>query len=1096
MKKILAAFMLLVMLLPLATVTPYRANAQSVITFGAIEDSYVRADAASTNYGTATTVNSDGSPITIGYFKFDTSSFVGTPTSAVLSLNVKDPSIHGTTLYLADNNWTETGVTFNNRPAITSTSLGSSGALSTGQTVNFNVLPVYSNGVMTFAIQQGTSQTDGSDFWSRTGTTPPVLTLTGSAPTNTPVPPTNTPVPPTDTPVPPTNTPIPPTDTPIPPTATNTAVPPTATPAPCVYEVGSTAQLTSALASATSGCHIVLFGGTYTTSSTLETTNDGVIIEAAEQTVPIIDGNNTANPVFKIDNNNITFSAITVRNSGGTFGDLVEVSGDNVGIDSMTGYDANQSGINVLASANGIVIWGCDISDAATGIQISGTYVEVTACTFHDMDRMINDSGDCSQAHGGQGVNIFNAPTYVRVKESFGYNLQAVSNCYGTDGAFAEIYNSQNVYIEENYADGGEVFSEVNVNPTNVFISGNTVKNQAFLTLQQAQGVHVLTNTVTSPTYNIYMGGSQSITEFAGNNITSNDRVFWLDFVPSTCAFHDNTYTWTGSGTFGHAGSTNYSSVAAWTAALETCGAATSTPPPSTATNTPVPPTATNTPIPPTATNTPVPPTATNTPIPPTATNTPVPPTATPTSSAPSTTTFSAVEDSYVNEGNASANFGTSSNLWVDGDAGLALHSYIKFTVSGTSGTVTNATLRLYVNNASADAFNVYTTTNAWTETGLTWNNKTAASTLVASTGAVSAGGYVDVDVTSAITGNGTFSFVLLPRSADSTGINSRNNAANQPQLVVTAGSGGPTATPTNTPVPPTATNTPVGPTPTPTATPVAGDPVVVMAAGDIACDSAPTTSGSTCHYGKTANLVTAENPDYVLMLGDAQYETGTQANFSSFYNPTWGVFLSKTWGTAGGSYDFYGGGYFSTYFGSHVGTANQNWYSFDTANGWHIISLNSYCDNSTNNNCAAQTTWLQNDLAAHPNSCTIAMWHEPLYTSGTRHGNETRMDPYFDILVNAGVEMVLSGHEHNYERIGPVGTSNNSDPNGAVYFVVGTGGKSLETMAPSMEPLSRSYQANTFGVLKLTLYSDHAEFQFVPEAGKTFTDSGSIPCH
>lgn len=562
-----------------------------------------------------------------------------------------------------------------------------------------------------------------------------------------------------------------------------------------------------------------------------------------------------------------------MRNTGGTYGDVLVITGGGAVVTGFTGYDTNQSVINVKDSASDVSISDCDTSDAATGIQISGTDVTVSECMFHDMTRMINDNaGNCSGAHGGQGVNLYNTIGPVTIANNHGHNLKATSVCYGTDGAFAEIYNAQNVLIEDNMSESGEVFVESNINPTGNTIIGNTISNEAFLTLQQATGMTIRNNTVTNMTYNVYLGSGPP-TEFSFNSISGSSRFFWLDVVPPTCSWHDNTYTWTGSGTFGHAGSTNYSTVSSWNAAIESCS--------------------------------------------------------------------------------------------------------------------------------------------------------------------------------------------------------------------------GPTATPTV--APPTATPT-TGPTPTATSTPSAGQPVVIMAAGDVACVPGNSRTSTNCHQQDTANIINATNPDYVFMLGDAQYETGTQSNFNASYNPTWGTFLGKTWGTAGGSHDFYGGGYFATYFGSRVGTPLQNWYSFDTANGWHIISLNSYCDN--NGNCAAQTAWLQADLAAHPNSCTIAMWHEPLYTSGTRHNNETRMDPYFDMLVNAGVEMVLSGHEHNYERIGPIGTSNNSTTSGAVYFVVGTGGKSLETQAPSMEPLSRSYQANTFGVLKLTLYSDHAEFVFVPEAGKTFTDSGSIPCH
>jgi hypothetical protein len=282
--------------------------------------------------------------------------------------------------------------------------------------------------------------------------------------------------------------------------------------------------------------------------------------------------------------------------------------------------------------------------------------------------------------------------------------------------------------------------------------------------------------------------------------------------------------------------------------------------------------------------------------------------------------------------------------------------------------------------------------------------------------------------------------------------------------------------------------------TPTPSPTPAGGSDITIMAAGDVACQPPYTVGSSTCHMMATGDLIRAANPNYVLALGDLQYEDGTQTQYAGSYIPTWGSFKAITKAVAGGSHDTYGGGYFSTYFGAAAGTPNQNWYSFDTANGWHIIVINSYCNQ--NGNCAAMDSWLAADLAAHPNSCSIGAWHEPAFTSGTRHNNEADMQNEFQMMANAGVEMILSGHEHNYERLGPYNASGQSDPNGTTYFVVGTGGKSLETMAPSMEPLSRSFSQTTYGVLQLTLHSNSADFEFVHEPGKTFTDSGTITCH
>jgi hypothetical protein len=280
---------------------------------------------------------------------------------------------------------------------------------------------------------------------------------------------------------------------------------------------------------------------------------------------------------------------------------------------------------------------------------------------------------------------------------------------------------------------------------------------------------------------------------------------------------------------------------------------------------------------------------------------------------------------------------------------------------------------------------------------------------------------------------------------------------------------------------------------------PPTGDPVVA-AAGDVACAPPGTRSDTACHQQDTADLIKAINPDKVLMLGDAQYETGTLANINAVYNPSWGAFKAKTLGTAGGSHDFYGGGDFFTYFGTTSFPRGAfKPYSYDLGN-WHIVSMNSYCEVAEAGGCGTsgtQYTWLQADLEANTKSCILAMWHEPYWTSGYRHDNDTVTRPYMDLLYQHRADVLLVGHEHNYERLWPMrpdGTRD--DANGITAFVVGTGGKSLEDAWGTIEPNSASRQRDTYGVLKLTLHAGSFDWQFVPEAGKTFTDTGSSTCH
>jgi acid phosphatase type 7 len=265
-------------------------------------------------------------------------------------------------------------------------------------------------------------------------------------------------------------------------------------------------------------------------------------------------------------------------------------------------------------------------------------------------------------------------------------------------------------------------------------------------------------------------------------------------------------------------------------------------------------------------------------------------------------------------------------------------------------------------------------------------------------------------------------------------------------------------------------------------------DPVFV-GAGDIAsCAS----SGDEA----TANLLDGI-PGTVYTLGDNVYPSGTDAEFDNCYNPSWGRHKARTkpsvgnheYGTAGAS------GYYN-YFGAAAGDPSQGYYSYDLG-AWHIIALNSMCENV--GGCGASSTmvtWLEGDLAANPSSCTLAYWHHPVFSSGSAHGNDPKMIPSWDALYAAGADVVLSGHDHDYERFAPQTSSGVADPaQGIREFVVGTGGRSHRAFG-TIRANSEVRNSDTYGVLKLTLHTSSYEWQFVPEAGKTFTDSGSGSCH
>jgi acid phosphatase type 7 len=276
--------------------------------------------------------------------------------------------------------------------------------------------------------------------------------------------------------------------------------------------------------------------------------------------------------------------------------------------------------------------------------------------------------------------------------------------------------------------------------------------------------------------------------------------------------------------------------------------------------------------------------------------------------------------------------------------------------------------------------------------------------------------------------------------------------------------------------------------TPTRTPTPNAGESAVVLAAGDIAsCSSAGDEA--------TAALLAAQSGD-VITLGDNAYESGTSTEFATCYGPSWGLVKNRTHPAPGNhEYNTSGASGYYNYFGAAAGSASKGYYSYDLGS-WHLIALNSNC--SEVGGCgagSAQEQWLRADLAAHPTACTLAYWHHPLYSSG-EHGNNTDVKPLYQALYDGNADLVLVGHDHDYERFGPQDANGNADPNrGIREFVVGTGGRShyaVQTVRPNSEVRNN----DTFGVLRLVLSPTGYSWEFLPVAGKTFTDSGTARCH
>jgi hypothetical protein len=277
----------------------------------------------------------------------------------------------------------------------------------------------------------------------------------------------------------------------------------------------------------------------------------------------------------------------------------------------------------------------------------------------------------------------------------------------------------------------------------------------------------------------------------------------------------------------------------------------------------------------------------------------------------------------------------------------------------------------------------------------------------------------------------------------------------------------------------------PTEPPPSATAPPT---PAVLIAAGDVSrCDND--------NDEATARLVEVRQ-GVVAVLGDTVYDSGSPDEYRDCYEPTWGRFKGRTRPAVGNHEYLTAGatGYFD-YFGESAGEAGLGYYSYDLG-AWHVVVINSVCWEV--GGCALdapQAQWLAADLRDHPAACTLAYWHFPRFSSGT-HGSSDVVQRYWELLQQAGAEIVLVGHDHTYERFAPLDANGQPDAErGVRQFVVGTGGGSLYGF-PTVLPGSEVRESRTYGVLVLTLYEDRYEWDFVPVAGSSFTDRGEGTCH
>jgi hypothetical protein len=271
----------------------------------------------------------------------------------------------------------------------------------------------------------------------------------------------------------------------------------------------------------------------------------------------------------------------------------------------------------------------------------------------------------------------------------------------------------------------------------------------------------------------------------------------------------------------------------------------------------------------------------------------------------------------------------------------------------------------------------------------------------------------------------------------------------------------------------------PVIPTPVP---PGGGGPPVFVGAGDIA----------QCHTGHsegTAKLLDSI-PGTVFTLGDNAYFTGSREDYRNCYGPTWGRHRARTRPVPGNhEYESPGAIPYFEYYGQAAGPFGTGFYSFEIG-PWHLIALNSNIDVGES---SEQVRWLREDLRASRARCTLAYWHHPLFSSGP-NGNMRPMQTIWRVLQEESADVVLTAHDHLYERFAPQDADGRPDPQrGLRSFVVGTGGA---TLSPFFRALPNSeVRLSTYGVLKLTLTADRFEWEFITVDSGTL-DSGTVPCH
>jgi acid phosphatase type 7 len=405
---------------------------------------------------------------------------------------------------------------------------------------------------------------------------------------------------------------------------------------------------------------------------------------------------------------------------------------------------------------------------------------------------------------------------------------------------------------------------------------------------------------------------------------------------------------------------------------------------------------------------------------------------------------FTPVADGFVNAGAQRANYGRARSLRLQ--ARPASRAYLRFRVGALRAGIASAVLRVYVADGRANLQVRTIARRRWSERSLNYRTAPVLGPLVAA--AVAGTGWTSFDVGSLVQRSGVVELALVA-TRGSVAVTSRETRSKPVLRVQTA--------------------------------------PLLLAAGDI---------GSCGSGGDEATAELLEGvPATVAALGDLAYPVGSAEDFAYCYDPSWGPFRVTT-RPAAGNHDYAtpgAAGYFD-YWGLGAGPRGAGYYSYELGS-WHVVVLNSNCRFVSCSPGSLQETWLRNDLARHRTRCTLAYFHHPLFSSTI--GTATpEVQPLWQALYDAGADLILNGHAHNYQRFAPQTPAGAPDPvRGIREFVVGTGGNSHRFAGL---PAANQETVNdwTFGVLKLALQEQGYLWRFLPTSGGVFADAGAGACH